>query len=146
MCSLQTRAMHNFGAAYIKLNLMTIFVIGPSLLFLCPWSIYGKMPMYNDIFAFGVMLFAVLSKQFPHHHNLSPDLDACRNINESHEHCNFDILSASKYLLFSDIIQKCFKLEYSVVGEIVPELDEACSNWVESFKKVCKVLISLLIN
>jgi serine/threonine protein kinase len=102
--------------------------------------------MRNDIFAFGVMLFALLSKRFPHHRDLSPDLDACININEYHEHRNFDTLSASKYPLFSDIIQKCFKLEYSVASEIVPELDEACGNWVESFKKVCKILLSRLIS
>jgi hypothetical protein len=106
----------------------------------------ARRAMPNDIFAFGVMLFALLSTGFPHHHDLSPDLDACININDPHEHRNFDTLSASKYPLFLDIIQKCFKLEYSVAGEIVPKLDKACGNWVESVKKVCRFLISRFIN
>jgi hypothetical protein len=92
------------------------------------------------------MLFALLSKRFPHHHDLGPDLDACISINEHHERRNFDALSASKYPWFSDIIHKCFKLEYSVAGEIVPELEEACSDWAESFEKVCEFFISRLVN
>lgn len=139
-------AICDFGAAYIKPNPMTTFVVGPPLPFLCPWLFYGQTAMRNDIFAFGVMLFALLSKRFPHHHDLSPDLDACIIINEHHEHRNFDTLSASKYPLFSDIIHKCFQLEYAVAGEIVPELEKACSNWVENFKKVCKFSISRLVN
>jgi protein kinase X len=130
-------AICDFGAAYIKPNTMTTFVIGPPLPFLCPWPSYGQTAMRNDIFAFGVMLFALLSKRFPHHHDLSPDLDGCISINEHHERRNFDTLSTSKYPLFSDIIQKCFKLEYYVAGEVIPELEKACSEWVESFEKVC---------
>ena len=93
--------------------------------------------MRNDIFTFGVILFVLLSKRFPHHRDLIPDLDACVSINDHHEQRNFDTLPASKYPLFSNIINKCFKLEYSVAGEIVPELEMACSHWVESFEKVC---------
>src|SRR5882762_7728419 len=70
------------------------------------------------------LYYALLSKQFPHHHDLSPDLDVCIKISEHHERRNLDTLSANKYPLFLDIIQMCFKLEYSVAGEIVPELDK----------------------
>jgi hypothetical protein len=125
---------------------MTNFVTGPPLV-LCPWSSYGQTAMRSDIFAFGVMLFALLSKRFLHRHYLTPDLDAWISINKHHEHCNFDTLSASKYPLFSNIIHKCFKVEYSIAGEIVPELEKACHDWVESFEKVCEFFyLGLLTN
>jgi len=101
--------------------------------------------MRNDIFAFGVMLFALLSKRLPHHSDLMPDMSACININVHHESLNFDTLSGSKYSFFNNI-DKCFNVEYFVAGEIVPELEKAYSEWVEAFEKVCDSFIRRSFN
>jgi hypothetical protein len=104
LCSLETM---DFGAVYIKPNTLTSFIIGPPLLFPCPWLSYGEALMRHDNFAFGDMLFTLLFQTIP----TSPRSKSRARISindHHHENRNYDTHPASKYSFFVGIVDKCF--------------------------------------
>jgi hypothetical protein len=106
--------------------------------YVCPDNDVGKTERRHDIFAFGVMLFVLLVKRFPHTHRsglyLTPDDD--ERIFRLHANFKFDTLDPDAYPYFASIVRKCFEMEYLSGVDLLQDTEDAYRKWTERFQKV----------
>ena len=135
----------DFGGSYLKPKPCYSFEIGPPLPYVCPDSYYGWTNKRQDIFAFGVMLFVILSKRYPHcpTSSFTPSINELEKIFDLHQDRKFDALPDAIYPHFAQIIDNCFSISYESGAELLLDLKEAYSSWTKNFEKARFLFIIL---
>ena len=128
----------DFGGSYLKPDPTYSFEIGPPLPYACPDGYYAQTNKRQDIFGFGVMLFIILSKRYPHcpTSGFAPYIDELDKIFHLHQDHKFEVLPEANYPYFSQIIEKCFRISYQSGADLLLDLEEAYSSWTKKFEKV----------
>ncbi|KIJ32307.1 hypothetical protein M422DRAFT_783450 [Sphaerobolus stellatus SS14] len=94
----------------------------PPLQYACPRSYFGRTSRRQDIFGFGVLLFALLADRYPHcvTSGLMPSDDEIMNTYTLHDEEIFDTLPDP---VFGSVVDSCFRLRYWSGSELVEELE-----------------------
>ena len=121
------------------------FKIGPPLPYICPDDYYGRTNKRQDFLGFGVMLFVILSKRYPHcpTSGFTPSISEFDKNFHLHQNHNFDALPDAMYPYFAQIIHNCFSISYQSGAELLLDLEKAYSSWTEKFEKVRFLLVSI---
>ena len=128
----------DFGGSYLKPDPKYFFNIGPPLPYICPDNYYGRTNKRQDIFGFGVMLFIILSKRYPHcpTSGFTPSINEFDETFHLHQNRKFDTLPDAIYPYFAQIIDKCFSISYQSGAELLLDLEKAYSSWTKKFENV----------
>jgi hypothetical protein len=89
------------------------------------------------------MLFVILSKRYPHCTTrgfVPPTKELIETFN-FHRNLNFDTLPDAMYPRFAQIILNCFNISYRSAAELLLDLEEAYSLWIQKFEKVCSLFV-----
>lgn len=97
----------------------------------------------QDIFGFGVILFALLSLRFPHGKNLTPSVDEMREMVRRHDRFIFDVPPSTVFPGFCQILARCFDIKYKYAQEILNDLEDALDMWLATLTKVWILFSSL---
>ena len=135
----------DFGASYLKPSSTYFFNIGPPLPFTCPDNYYGRTNKRQDIFGFGVILFLILSKRYPHcpTSGFTPSINELDKTFHLHQDCKFDALPDAIFPQFAQIIDNCFSISYQSGAELLLDLEEAYSSWTKRMEKVRFLYVSV---
>ena len=135
----------DFGGSYVKPDPTYFFNIGPPLPYICPDDYYGLTNKRQDIFGFGVMLFVILSKRYPHcpTSGFTPSINELDRIFHLHQDHIFDALPDAVYPHLAQIINKCFNISYQSGAELLLDLEEAYSLWTKKLEKVRFLFVSI---
>ena len=135
----------DFGASYLKPSSTYFFNIGPPLQFTCPDNYYGRTNKRQDIFGFGVILFLILSKRYPHcpTSGFTPSINELDKTFHLHQDCKFDALPDAIFPQFAQIVDNCFSISYQSGAELLLDLEEAYSSWTKRMEKVRFLYISV---
>lgn len=89
-------------------------------------TIHFGQKFSQDIFAFGVIFFVLLTGHFPHALTSGLNLDAndCGNFHDKHEAGEFDSLTHQSFSEFGPLIQKCFLGSYESGKELLSDLKQ----------------------
>ncbi|KAE9408144.1 kinase-like protein, partial [Gymnopus androsaceus JB14] len=131
---LVTRDLHvvlaDFGFSLISPSPFHHQTTLPPPVFACPKLYYGGTPNRVDIFAFGIMLFALLMRRFPWTANLNPSLDEQIQVVLTHGKFKWDVIedkTSKDY--FGPIVEKCFKIGYTSGSEIFDDMKQVSAKW-----------------
>ena len=135
----------DFGGSCINPGRSQHYDTSPPLPYVCPNGYYGPSIKRQDIFGFGVMLFVFLSKRYPHcpTRGFAPPTKELIETFNSHQNLNFDILPDAIYPRFAQIVMNCFNITYPSAAELLLDLEEAYSSWIQDFEKVCSLILLL---
>ncbi|KAJ3886441.1 kinase-like domain-containing protein [Lentinula edodes] len=141
--------IHSKGVIWVDVNLHNSLLTRDQRVVLCdfagscPGSPYPH-PDWNftphmDRFAFGVVLFCLITFHFPHSPFLVVvDPEEVKRIYQLHQEACFDTLGeVAEYKDFEAIIQKCFQAQYHSTDDLLHDLEVAVS---------CMVRFSLVWN
>jgi serine/threonine protein kinase len=133
----------DFGGSYINPVHSQLFDSGPPLPYVCPSGYTGLTIKRQDIFGFGVILFVLLSKRYPHcpTRGFAPPAQELIQTFNFHHKLNFDILPDAIYPRFAQIVINCFNIFYQSAAELLLDLEEAYSLWIQEFEKVCSLFV-----
>ncbi|KAF7314588.1 Protein kinase domain-containing protein [Mycena kentingensis (nom. inval.)] len=104
-------------------------------LFTCPAYLRrAGTPECADIFAFGVMLFALLARRFPWAVDITPAMEERVRAARKHRHARFDVLKRNKKearlgRYFAGVLQNCFHGGYANGEELVRAMKKAQEQW-----------------
>ncbi|KAE9384648.1 hypothetical protein BT96DRAFT_640559 [Gymnopus androsaceus JB14] len=133
---LVTRDLHvvlaDFAFSLISPSPFHALTTLPPPIFACPKGYYGRTPNRVDIFAFGVMLFALLMTRFPWTTNLNPSVDEQIQAMHTHGEYKWDVME-DKILkdYFGPVVEKCFKIGYTNGKEIFDDMKEIGAKWFQ---------------
>ena len=136
----------DFGGSYVNPGRQHFGTTVPPLPYVCPNGYYGLTNKRQDIFGFGVMLFVILSKRYPHcpTRGFAPPAEELVETFNFHHALNFDTLPDDIYPRFAQIINNCFNILYQSAMELLLDLEEANSLWIKKFEKVCSLFVPYL--
>ncbi|KAJ3716666.1 kinase-like domain-containing protein [Lentinula raphanica] len=123
----------DFAFSIISPDWMHRFSTMPPPIFACPTGFWGMTPNRADIFGFGVILFALLTRRFPWVDHLAPSLkEQLQIFTTLHEEEKWDTVGDSKLREhFGEIVEKCFKVKYMSGDGILGDLKQCFANWSE---------------
>ncbi|KAE9395520.1 kinase-like protein [Gymnopus androsaceus JB14] len=112
---LVTKDLHvvlaDFAFSLVSPSLFHKYTTLPPPVFTCLKGYYGIASSHVDIFAFGVMLFALLTRRFPWSANLNPSLDEQFQVMHTHRQYKWNVIEDETLKgYFGMIVEKCFKI------------------------------------
>ena len=133
----------DFGGSYVNPDHWKRFDTVPPVPYVCPNGYYGRTIKRQDIFGFGVMLFVLLSKRYPHcpTRGFAPPTKELIETFNFHQNRDFDTLPDAIYPRFAQIIINCFNISYRSAAELLLDLEEAYLLWIPKFEKVCSLFV-----
>ncbi|KAF8201311.1 kinase-like domain-containing protein [Mycena galopus ATCC 62051] len=110
----------------------TVLSTAPPPVFVAPYGYFGRDPVYFDIFAYGVMLFALLSNRFPWTCDLRADWETQRRALEKHGSRQFDSLEVAELNThFGRVVEQCFRATYRSGTELLGDISKARDSWLK---------------
>ncbi|KAJ7619551.1 kinase-like domain-containing protein [Roridomyces roridus] len=107
------------------------WMTSPPPVFEAPDGYFGSPPTYVDIFAFGVMLFALFTYRFQWCPDLLPSYDIIQSIWDKYGSGDFETLAEVPELQhhFDEVLYKCLDARYASGADLLEALNRAREAW-----------------